>query len=380
MADRHENRNGCAGERMNTSMISIRHLSKEYPNVTPLRDVSVEIKKGEVISIIGPSGTGKSTLLRCINLLEIPTKGEIVVDGVVTTDKKCRVNLVRQKMGMVFQVFNLFVHKTVIENIMMGQVDLLGRSRQEAYDRGMELLRTIGLADKAFSYPDELSGGQKQRAAIARTVAMEPEIILFDEPTSALDPTMVGEVLSVIRALAGQGMTMMIVTHEMKFARDVSTRIFYMDQGEIYEDGTPEQIFEHPKRERTRIFIRQLKVLHVEKISRDFDFPAFMTRLEEFGRRQQLSQRQIYAMQLAVEEVLMQKLLPAAEESEEMDITLDVEYSERENLAQMRFSYHGPSFHPFSSEEDLSGRLLKGMSKEMEHRFVDEVNHFTISI
>ena len=344
-----------------------------------------------MISIIGPSGTGKSTLLRCINLLETPTKGEIVVDGVVTTDKKCKVNLVRQKMGMVFQSFNLFAHKTVIENIMMGQVDLLGRSRQEAYDRGMELLRSIGLADKAFSYPDELSGGQKQRAAITRTVAMEPEIILFDEPTSALDPTMVGEVLSVIRGLAGQGMTMMIVTHEMKFARDVSTRIFYMDQGEIYEDGTPEQIFEHPKRERTRIFIRQLKVLHVEKISRDFDFPAFMTRLEEFGRKQQLSQRKIYAMQqlsqrkiyamqLVVEEALMQKLLPAAGEAEEKDISLDVEYSERDNLVQMRFSYHGPSFHPFGDEEDLSGRMIKGMSKEMEHKFADGMNQFIINI
>lgn len=380
MADRYEEKNVCVGGSGNTSMISIRHLCKEYPNVTPLKDVSVEIKKGEVISIIGPSGTGKSTLLRCINLLETPTKGEITVDGVVTTDKKCKVNLVRRKMGMVFQSFNLFAHKTIIENIMMGQVDLLGRSRQEAYDRGMELLRTIGLADKALAYPDELSGGQKQRAAIARTLAMEPEIILFDEPTSALDPTMVGEVLSVIRRLAGQGMTMMIVTHEMKFARDVSTRIFYMDQGEIYEDGTPEQIFEHPRRERTRIFIRQLKVLHVEELSRDFDFPAFMTRLEEFGRKQQLSQRQIYAMQLAVEEVLMQKLLPAAETAEGMDISLDVEYSERENLVQMKFSYSGPSFHPFDSEEDLSGRMIKGMTKEMEHEFADGVNHFLISI
>ncbi|MCI9138059.1 MAG: amino acid ABC transporter ATP-binding protein, partial [Lachnospiraceae bacterium] len=264
--------------------------------------------------------------------------------------------------------------------IMMGQIDLLGRSRQEAYDRGMELLRTIGLADKALAYPDELSGGQKQRAAIARTVAMEPEIILFDEPTSALDPTMVGEVLSVIRSLAGQGMTMMIVTHEMKFARDVSTRIFYMDEGGIYEDGTPEQIFEHPKREKTRIFIRQIKVLHVEKISRDFDFLAFMTQLEEFGRKQQLSQRQIYAMQLVVEEVLMQKLMSAAGKTGEMDIALDVEYSERENLVQMRFSYHGPSFYPFGGEEDLSRRMIEGITKGMEHKVENGVNYFLISI
>lgn len=380
MTDKHDNQNTSIKGSEEKSMISIRHLCKEYPNVTPLQDVSVEIKRGEVISIIGPSGTGKSTLLRCINLLETPTKGEITVDGVVTTDKKCKVNLVRQKMGMVFQSFNLFAHKTIIENIMMGQIDLLGRSRQEAYDRGMELLRTIGLADKALAYPDELSGGQKQRAAIARTVAMEPEIILFDEPTSALDPTMVGEVLSVIRSLAGQGMTMMIVTHEMKFARDVSTRIFYMDEGGIYEDGTPEQIFEHPKREKTRIFIRQIKVLHVEKISRDFDFLAFMTQLEEFGRKQQLSQRQIYAMQLVVEEVLMQKLMSAAGKTGEMDIALDVEYSERENLVQMRFSYHGPSFYPFGGEEDLSRRMIEGITKGMEHKVENGVNYFLISI
>ena len=347
------------------SIISIRHLRKEYPNVIPLRDVSVEIKKGEVISIIGPSGTGKSTLLRCINLLETPTGGEIVVDGVTTTDKKCKVNLVRRKMGMVFQSFNLFAHKTIIENIMMGQVDLLGRSRQEAYDRGMELLRTIGLGDKALAYPDELSGGQKQRAAIARTVAMQPEIILFDEPTSALDPTMVGEVLSVIRRLAGQGMTMMIVTHEMKFARDVSTRIFYMDQGEIYEDGTPEQIFEHPQRERTRQFIRRLKVFTTSIASKDFDFIGTIGRIEEFGRRHMIPQKMVYHLQEVFEELCVQILLPVLPEQISMNIT--AEYSEEDAAIQMKVLYNGGPFDPEDCGNEPALALVKYASEQFAY-------------
>lgn len=360
----------------NQSIISIRHLRKEYPNVVPLEDVSAEIKRGEVISVIGPSGTGKSTLLRCINLLETPTSGEIMVDGVCITDKKCKVNLVRRKMGMVFQSFYLFAHKKIIENIMMGQTDLLGRSRQEAYDRGMELLRTVGLSDKALAYPDELSGGQKQRAAIARTVAMEPEIILFDEPTSALDPTMVGEVLSVMRRLAGEGLTMLIVTHEMKFAREVSTRVFYMDQGEIYEQGTPEQIFGHPSKKLTRMFIRQLKELKADITPGTFDFPGFMTQIEEFGRKRQLSQRQIYAAQLAAEEVLLQKLLPAAPP----DMSFALEYSEREGQAVIRIIYGGALFHPFEDPEDLSARILKAVAKELQHSYQDGENHLIIKL
>jgi polar amino acid transport system ATP-binding protein len=225
-------------------MITVRHLKKAYSNAVPLTDVNLEVKKGEIISVIGPSGSGKSTLLRCINMLEKPTSGEIIVDGEMITAKGADIFRIRRKMGMAFQSFNLFSHMMVIDNIMLGPVDILKMSRQEAYDEGMRLLTSVGLAEKALSYPDELSGGQKQRVAIARALAMKPEIILFDEPTSALDPTMVGEVLSVIRTLAQEGLTMMIVTHEMKFARDVSTRVLYMDEGVIYEDGTPEQIFE----------------------------------------------------------------------------------------------------------------------------------------
>lgn len=349
----------------NQSIISIRHLRKEYPNVVPLEDVSAEIKRGEVISVIGPSGTGKSTLLRCINLLETPTSGEIMVDGVCITDKKCKVNLVRRKMGMVFQSFYLFAHKTIIENIMMGQTDLLGRSRQEAYDRGMELLRTVGLSDKALAYPDELSGGQKQRAAIARTLSMEPEIILFDEPTSALDPTMVGEVLAVIRSLAGQGMTMLIVTHEMKFARDVSTRIFYMDQGEIYEDGTPEQIFEHPRRERTKQFIQRLKVFTASIDSRDFDFIGMNSRIEEYGRRHLIPQKIIYRFQEIFEELCVQILLPLL--PEEVSVQMTAAYSQEQSCMQLKVQYNGPAFDPVDSDNTTALALVRHASVKMEY-------------
>ena len=223
-------------------MIELRHLRKEFEDVTPLEDVNVTIHSGDVISVIGPSGTGKSTLLRCINMLEPPTSGEIIVDGQVINDGKCDLNEIRKKMGMVFQSFNLFGHLTVIENIMNPQITLLDRTRQEAYDKAMYLLNTVGLSSKALNYPDDLSGGQQQRIAIARTLAMDPDIILFDEPTSALDPGMIGEVQSVIRMLAKSGITMMIVTHEMDFARKISNRVFFMDEGGIYEEGTPKEI------------------------------------------------------------------------------------------------------------------------------------------
>ena len=225
-------------------MIKIENLSKSYGDLEVLKNISVEINKGEVISIIGPSGCGKSTFIRCLNRLEEPTSGKIFIDGEEITGKNIKLHKLRMKMGMVFQSFNLFSHLTIIENIMLGPVNLLKMDRQTAYDEGMELLEMVGLGSTSLSYPDELSGGQKQRAAIARTLAMKPELVLFDEPTSALDPRMTSEVLAVIKKLAADGLTMMIVTHEMKFAKNVSNRVFYMDEKGIYEDGTPEQIFE----------------------------------------------------------------------------------------------------------------------------------------
>ena len=351
------------------SMIKIEHLRKEYPNVTPLEDVSVEINKGDVISIIGPSGTGKSTLLRCLNLLEQPTSGTVTVDGEIITDPKCDISKVRRKMGMVFQSFNLFANLNIIENVMAAPRDLLKIPKEQARAEGMELLRRVGLAKKAENYPDELSGGQKQRVAIARAIAMKPEILLFDEPTSALDPTMVGEVLSVIRSLAKDGMTMMIVTHEMKFARDVSTRVFYMDEGGIYEDGSPEQIFDHSKREKTRIFIKRLKQLSLEISSPDVDLVGFISQIEDFGRRNLLSAKTVRNMQLCCEELVMQSILKAIDDQGSIKIV--IEYSEADGSAVMEITYGGKRYDPLTEGDELSAMLVKKLSSEVKHSFED---------
>ena len=241
-------------------IISVKDLVKEYNHgdVVALDHCDLDVKKGEVVAIIGPSGSGKSTLLRSLNLLEEPTAGEIFFEGVELSSKKVDINRHRQKMGMVFQHFNLFPHKTVIENIMMAPVTLKLKTQQEAQAQAVKLLERVGLADKKDEYPNMLSGGQKQRIAIVRALAMEPEVMLFDEPTSALDPEMVGEVLDVMRELAGEGMTMIVVTHEMGFAREVADRVIFMADGSIVEAGTPQQIFDEPKEERTRNFLSKV--------------------------------------------------------------------------------------------------------------------------
>ena len=223
--------------------------------ICALDGVSTEIHKGEVVVVIGPSGSGKSTFLRCLNLLELPTGGQILFDGVDITDKNCNINLHRQKMGMVFQHFNLFPHMTILKNMTIAPMQLLHKSKEEAEKTALELLGRVGLADRANAYPNQLSGGQKQRVAIVRALAMQPEVMLFDEPTSALDPEMVGEVLEVMKELAHDGMTMVVVTHEMAFAKEVSDRVVFMDQGVILEQGSPEEVFGNPKEPRTREFL-----------------------------------------------------------------------------------------------------------------------------
>ena len=236
-------------------MIKIKDLKKKYGELEVLKGISTEIKEGEVISVIGPSGSGKSTFLRCINRLEEPTSGEIWVNGKNITENGVDINKIREEIGMVFQHFNLYPHKTVIENITLGPIRLKKISKAEAEKLALELLEKVGLSDKKDVYPNKLSGGQKQRVAIARALAMNPKIILFDEPTSALDPEMIGEVLEVMKELANAGMTMIVVTHEMGFARNVANRVFFMDEGYILEDAKPQDLFDNPKSERARIFL-----------------------------------------------------------------------------------------------------------------------------
>jgi len=239
-------------------MIHVNNLNKNFGKNEVLKCINEHIKKGEVVVVIGPSGSGKSTFLRCLNLLEEPTSGEINFEGNNITDKNTDINKLREKMGMVFQQFNLFPHKSILENITIGPIKVKGQKTQDANKKAMDLLKMVGLTEKAQSYPASLSGGQKQRIAIARALAMDPDVMLFDEPTSALDPEMVGEVLSVMKNLANDGMTMVVVTHEMGFAKEVGDRILFMDGGKIVEQGTPEELFGNPKNPRTIDFLSKV--------------------------------------------------------------------------------------------------------------------------
>lgn len=239
-------------------MIRVEHLYKNFGQLEVLKDISVNIKKGEVIAIIGPSGSGKSTFLRCLNLLEEPTGGAIYIKDENLMDDKTDINLIRRNVGMVFQHFNLFPHKTVLENLTLAPMKVKNMKQKDIEEKAYKLLEKVGLKEKASAYPNQLSGGQKQRIAIARALAMDPEVILFDEPTSALDPEMIKEVLDVMKDLAEEGMTMIIVTHEMGFAKNVADRVFFMDRGNILEDTTPEELFNNPKHERTQEFLNKV--------------------------------------------------------------------------------------------------------------------------
>ena len=365
------------------SLIEVNHLRKEYPNITPLKDVNVTVERGEVISIIGPSGTGKSTFLRCLNRLETPTSGQILVDGVDMCDPSTDLAAMRRKMGMVFQSFNLFPHMLVAENIMMGPVSLLGVSKQEAYDRAVRLLAQVGLENKALSYPHELSGGQKQRVAIARGLAMDPGILLFDEPTSALDPTMVSEVLSVMKDLASGGLTMLVVTHEMRFAREASSRVFYMDRGECWEAGTPEQIFEHPVRRETYDFVFRVRRWEWTLHGASYDYPAMASSLETFCARQFLGRHTANACVLMIEELVEGRIIPLARQlgARDTDVLLRLSVGEGGETALLEVdcrelmkagATHGQLE---TSEDDISALLIDRLATRLPSEIRDVLRY-----
>lgn len=360
------------------AMIKIRDLKKSYGDITPIKEINVDINKGDVIAVIGPSGAGKSTFIRCLNRLETPDEGKIIIDGQDICDPGTYLPSIRRRIGMVFQEFYLFSHMTAIENLMCGPVDLLGKSPQEAYDRGMELLDMVGLTEKAMSYPDELSGGQQQRIEIARAVSMDPEIILMDEPTSALDPAMVGEVQSVIRAFAAQGLTMVIVTHDLQLARDVSNRIFFMCDGGIYEKGTPQKIFEDPERELTRRFVHQLKVMTVTFCPATFDHLSINSRIEQFGAGLYLDRKTIMNLQGMFEELVVQGLRHSS--AARLNVTMTIEHSERQNMTELSLSYGGDQLDPLELLDDISRMIVEGRSQYIEHTYEDCVNRFVVGV
>jgi polar amino acid transport system ATP-binding protein len=344
-------------------MITIRNLSKKFGDLEVLRGVNADIEKGEVISVIGPSGAGKSTFLRCINLLETPSGGSIHINGVPLLDKKTSVPKIRQKMGMVFQSFNLYSHLTVTGNLTLGPVKLLGKPKTEAEKKAVELLKIVGLAEKANSLPRELSGGQKQRVAIARCMAMEPEILLFDEPTSALDPTMVSEVLAVIRKLAREGITMLIVTHEMEFARNISNRVFYMDEGHIYEEGPPVQVFDNPQLEKTKAFIHRIRSFRHHISGVNYDLYAIQGELEIFCEKHVIPRNVTGFVQLLAEEILVLQ-------RDFSDITLSLAYTEKDGTVELVCESAGPPLNPLNqSEEDrqIGIKLIKDLANSIDY-------------
>ena len=341
-------------------LISVSHLSKSFGSLHVLRDISLEVRPGEVISVIGPSGTGKSTFLRCLNLLEQPSGGSIRIDGQDILSPDADVPLLRRRMGMVFQSFNLFNDKSVLDNITMSPILLLGKSREEAEQQAHRLLEMVGLAERADAMPDELSGGQKQRVAIARALAMEPEILLFDEPTSALDPTMVSEVLGVITRLAREGMTMIIVTHEMRFARQVSSRVLFFAEGVIYEEGTPEQLFHHAQRSLTQRFIRQIHETEFTIRSEHFDWYAMMAQMEQFCRQYNLSRQRTENVYRAVDESLA--ILGTA-----VGTCLTLSYTEQDDslLLTVRTPHLIPSDALDIEDNMLAAAILRSVSTDI---------------
>ena len=351
-------------------MLEIRNLVKQYEISCPLKDINVTINDGDVVSIIGPSGTGKSTLLRMINLLEKPTSGQIFLNGEEITSTKYKPEEARKQMTMVFQSFNLFNHLSVIENLVVPQIDILGKTKEEAYVTGLKALEKVGLKKQYLNYPSSLSGGQKQRVAIARALVMEPEIILFDEPTSALDPIMVDEISSIIKELASEGKTMIIVTHDMRLAEDVSTRVLYLDQGIIYEDNTPDVIFHNPTRSRTKAFIESLTVFKYS-IHNDYNYIEMNDKLEDYISNLSIKNKTANQLRSILDELVNQILV---NENNCKHILTLMSYDKKNTKFYITVKYDGLLSNALFGYDE-SRIILNSFASEISHKPINEENY-----
>lgn len=365
------------------SMIRVEKLSKAFGSLQVLKDVNLTVEKGERIVIIGGSGCGKSVFLRCMDFLETPDEGAVFIGEDELTSNQKDLNRIRRKVGMVFQGFHLFSHMNVLDNITLAPIKLLGLSREEAEKKAEALLKMVGLESKKYTMPDVLSGGQKQRIAIVRCLAMEPEVMLFDEPTSALDPTMVGEVLATLRLLAKQGMTMVIVTHEMEFAKEIASRILYMDEQGIYEEGSPQEIFEAPKKKKTRDFVHKMKYLSWRIEERDFDLMQLQGSIRSFASRYGLDAKKTNRLQLCTEE-LIYEMLDYGQADGTPDIQIQISFDERDKCTIIELRSRGKKYDPFEAESDdeihLGVTILKNTAKRIDYRFDGENNCFEIEL
>ncbi len=364
-------------------MIEIINLTKTYGDFVVFNNLNLKINKGECVAIIGPSGVGKSSMLRLMALLERPNQGNIFINGIDITQKKIDINKIREKMGMVYQEFHLFSHLSVIDNITLALIKVKKLKKDIAIAKAMKMLELVSLVNKAESFPDQLSGGQKQRVAIARSLVMEPDILFFDEPTSALDPKMTAEVLSIVKKLLNKGITILISTHEMNFAGEVADRILYIDEAGIYEEGTPAEIFEHPKREKTKNFIRNLSIFNYKIDSKYFDFVAMMAEIQEYSRSHNFSKTESYHVQIVIEELTMEILKSCHIESSPL-IEFSIDHNPNSGEIMINFGYYGIFYNPFNpdpeSEQNIGILLLTKIAKSIEHKHINNLNQLIIKL
>ena len=366
------------------AIIEVKNLCKSFNGVEVLKNVNLSVNNGEIVSIIGGSGCGKSVFLRCLELLEIPDKGEIYIDNQEITANNANIDVIRRSIGMVYQKFHLFQHLNVMENLILAPTKLLKMTKSNSETKAVEWLQKVGLIAKKDSYPAELSGGQQQRIAICRSLMMNPKVMLFDEPTSALDPTMVGEVLAVMRMLAKNKLTMIIVTHEMNFAREVANRVlFFADHG-IYEQGTPKEIFDNPQKPLTIAFINKLKFFHYEIADKNFDLMQMQGGIWNFAEKYGFSRKKALNLQLCCEETVYEMLNGCYEDRDKINIIIDIIYSESKNQTKIKVSSGGKIYNLLEFENDLLEHLgvtiINKIAKQVEYSYEDNLNKITIQM